>query len=135
VYKTENLLFVSQGVDGLLASSFDSRSRAKNNTDGYRYKEGQDYDLPGYRRLQVAENPKQQVNQDGHDDANEPTGYGQHGGFYNELVQYLAISSADRLAYADLVHPLGHAYQHNVHYAYPAHQQAYGRDAGDKACE
>ena len=49
-------------------------------------------------------------------------------GFEQELPDDIAAARTHRLAHADLPRALSHRYQHDIHYANPAHQQADGRD-------
>jgi len=61
-------------------------------------------------------------------DAQRPAHQTEHAGFYEELKHDDARSGAQRLAEADLLDPLGHADQHDVHHADAAHEE---RDRGD----
>ena len=63
-------------------------------------------------------------------DADEPAEQRQHEGLDQKLGQHLAFQRADREPDADLAGALGHRYQHDVHDADAADEEA---DRGDRA--
>ena len=56
---------------------------------------------------------------------------GQRHCFEQKLHYYRALGRADGFTDADLLGPLGHGYEHNIHYADTAHKQPEARD-GDR---
>ena len=64
-------------------------------------------------------------------DPDEAANECQHERFDQELKQDVAAVRADGFAQADLSCTLGHGYEHDVHNADTADQEAYGADAGE----
>src|ERR1019366_5078795 len=57
-------------------------------------------------------------------DSQHAAGAGQRHGFHQKLADDVAAARPQRFADADLARALGHAHQHDVHYADAPHQQA-----------
>src|SRR5450755_3782795 len=124
------LLFVAEGFDGIQTRCLDGRVETEKDSDGHRHKQA-DQDRPGRRfRRQRLENELDDGRyRNSENDADRASEQRQRRRLGQELENDVAAEGADGLADSDLLRPLGHGDEHDVHHSDSADQE---RDHGDE---
>src|ERR1017187_7898364 len=122
------VLLVTNGLDGVQFRGLNGRIDSKQQSDEYRYAEGNGNRRTGYHRRPARGRRNDLRQREPEGDADETAGNRDQDRLGQELAHDVALAGANGAADADFARPLEHRRQHDVHDADAAHQQ---RNTGD----